>query len=210
MKNGILLKDNQESQNYINANNVEIYGMSLTDYIEKLKQNILELIMKSSIFAIGSNCSDLTLTNASTVYRPVINTSNLISNSNIFEVKTDQSNNTYIEVVGTLPTQTNGSLAVIHFNHELNNADNSTGATIITRINVTRGTQELKYVGVNETYATANKKVNNSCMYTINLQKGDKIYFDISSDTGNVRSLRNNFNIQLINNVNSNLLNYPI
>lgn len=206
MKNGILEK-NDKFQPYINSDNIEIYGMSLTDYIEKIKSNLLEQISTSFSYAFALHGNDLNIVNANTNYNPKFTYTYNVTNCDVFELKSDENENNYIEVVKTIPTQLN--LCTIIFNCETNNSGNNTDANVIVRINVKRGNEEFNTIGVNEVFTLANHKANLTAMYSLLLNKGDKIYFDIQSNNP-IKVTRNNVLVQLLNRVNSNILNYPI
>ena len=206
MKNGILEKTDK-FQPYINSDNIEIYGMSLTDYIEKIKTNLLEQIATSFSYGFALHGNDLNIVEVNTNYNPKFTYTYNVTNCDVFELKSDENSNNYIEVVKTIPTQLN--LCTIIFNCEANNSGNSNDSNVIVRINVKRDNEELNTIGVNESFTLANHKSNLTAMYSLLLHKGDKIYIDIQANNP-IKILRNNLFIQLLNRINSNILNYPI
>ena len=203
MVNGILKnKNNQDSQPYLSAENVEIDGMNLKDYLQKMKLNILEYISNIGQPFFVANGYDITNVEANA--NNYIRFRNIRKNSNIFSVNEDGNEVTINE---QLPVS--NCFAFICMFNEFGN--NSVGGSIVDRIEIKDNNNTD--VGIPSTctqYFESGKRNNAMTFIPIQLAKGYKIKFKCETATAGSYFYRNNIAIIIFNNINSNMLEFPI
>lgn len=203
MINGILKDNNSnEVQNYVSAKNVEINGMNLEDYLNKLKINLLEYISTAANPSFGANGQDIT-NNVANAHN-FIKFRNIQTTGDIFSVNEDGN-----EITITKQLPSDHQFALIMMYNEFGN--NSANGSIVNHIRIydNSGTD----IGTPSTctrYFESGKRSSAFTYIPIKIGKNFRIKFECNSATDGTYWYRNNVVIIVFNNINSNLFSFPI